>query len=156
MRLKKILFTLAAFAPPTMAAAQDGVSVERGRYIAVIGGCNDCHSTGWDVTAGNLPETEWLKGSSFGFRGPWGTTFAPNLRLSLAERTEDAWVEYARTFETRPPMPWYNVHAMSEEDLRSFHRFVAALPGGPGDPAPEFVPPGQEPAFPHAILAPYE
>ena len=62
-----------------------GTDVERGRYLAIIGGCNDCHTDGYLQTEGDVPEEQWLLGSPLGWRGPWGTTFPPNLRLAVPE-----------------------------------------------------------------------
>ena len=44
-------------------------------------GCNDCHTAGYMQKDGQVPETEWLTGDSMGWQGPWGTTYAANLRL---------------------------------------------------------------------------
>jgi hypothetical protein len=72
------------------AFAQVGTpSVERGRYITKIAGCNDCHTAGYALSGGKVPESEWLKGDALGCSGPWGTTYAPNLRLFMARRTEE-------------------------------------------------------------------
>ncbi len=143
MRKAELIAILCVFAAPSCALAQEA-SVERGRYLAIIGGCNDCHTAGYGPAEGNIPEAEWLKGDSVGFRGPWGTTYPVNLRLRLSEMTEDEWLEYAKTFKTRPPMPWFNVHAMTETDIRSFHKYVMTFEEK-GEPAPEFAPPDQEP-----------
>ncbi len=48
-----------------------GTAVEEGRYLAITGGCNDCHTNGYLQTEGNVPETEWVLGSPLGWRGPW-------------------------------------------------------------------------------------
>jgi hypothetical protein len=127
--------------------AQDA-SVEHGRYVAIVGGCNDCHTPSYGLAEGNVPESEWLKGDSMGWRGPWGTTYATNLRRRLGEMSEDDWVAFAKTFETRPPMPWFNVHQMNETDLRSFYKYATAFEDK-GEPAPDFVPPDQEPQGPY-------
>jgi hypothetical protein len=123
-------------------------SLEQGRYVAVTMGCNDCHTEGYALAEGNIPESEWLKGSALGWRGPWGTTYPTNLRLRLGEMSEDEWVEFARTFKTRPPMPWFAVHKMTDTDLRSFYRFVASFEEK-GEPAPDYVPPDEEPKGPY-------
>ncbi len=84
--------------------------LERGRYLVMIGGCNDCHTDGYAPSGGKVLEKDWLLGSGpLGFRGPWGTTYAPNLRLTASTMTEADWVKYAKTLRTRPPMPWFNV-----------------------------------------------
>jgi len=137
------LLLAASLVTCSTALAQDP-SVERGKYLVQTGGCNDCHTAGFAMKEGDVPESEWLKGDSLGWRGPWGTTYAVNLRIRMSEMTEDEWVEYGKTFKTRPPMPWFNIHAMSDVDLRSLHKYVTSFEDK-GEPAPEFVPPDQEP-----------
>ena len=77
-----------------------------------------------------------------GWRGPWGTTYPANLRITLSRMSEEDWVRLARKAQYRPPMPWFALRDMSEQDLRAFHRFVRSL-GPAGEPAPAYVPPGQ-------------
>jgi mono/diheme cytochrome c family protein len=137
------LCSLAAIGPAAWGDT-DGASLERGRYIARIASCNDCHTAGYARSHGVTPESEWLKGVSIGNQGPWGTTYAINLRLYMAAMTEDQWVAQARLIETRPPMPWFNIRIMTDADLRSLYRFIRSL-GEPGDPAPNYVPPGEVP-----------
>jgi mono/diheme cytochrome c family protein len=123
--------------------------LERGRYVVMIGGCNDCHTDGYAPSGGKVPEKDWLLGSGpLGFRGPWGTTYAPNLRLTASTMTEADWVKYAKTLRTRPPMPWFNVNAMSEGDLRAMYRFIGSL-GPVGSPAQAYVPPDKQPNPPY-------
>jgi hypothetical protein len=88
-----------------------------------------------------------------GWRGAWGTTYPANLRLRLAEMSEDEWVEFARTFKTRPPMPWYDVNVMDEADLRSLYLFITSFEEK-GDPAPDYVPPDEEPPPPPYVSFP--
>jgi hypothetical protein len=136
----------------TMAQAADP-SIEIGKTVSIIGGCHDCHTVGYNETGGTINPDTALKGNPVGFQGPWGTTYAPNLRIVAAKMNEDDWVKHLRTFTTRPPMPFYNVHALDETQMRSLHMYIASL-GVPGDPAPDFVPPGQEPKFPYNVFAP--
>lgn len=164
MRTIRTLAILAAFAAASVvqgaepqapkaaktAAKPDSKQIARGRYLLVVGNCNDCHSAGFAPSEGKTPEKDWLKGDSMGLRGPWGTTFATNLRLSLKRMTEDQWVAYAKALKTRPPMPWFNLNQWTEADLRAFHRYVVHL-GPAGDPAPEAVPPGREPKTPFIL-----
>lgn len=121
--------------------------IERGRYVVKLGGCNDCHTPEFAMKGGQVAEKEWLTGDSLGWRGPWGTTYPTNLRLYMAQLSEDQWVKAARTMNARPPMPWYVVRDMHERDLRALHRFVRSL-GPAGQPAPAYVPPDQQPAGP--------
>jgi mono/diheme cytochrome c family protein len=124
--------------------------VERGRYVALIAGCNDCHTPGYAINDGNVPEEKWLTGDNFGWRGPWGTTYGTNLRLFIDDMTEKQWVDSARTLRRRPPMPWFNLNAMSEVDLRALYHFVRSL-GDPGLPAPAALPPGEDPGTAYAM-----
>lgn len=135
------------FAP--LAASADSATgmIERGRYLVKIGGCNDCHTPDYAVKGGHVPEKEWLTGDAMGWRGPWGTTYPANLRIYFNGVSEEEWVGRARTLATRPPMPWFNVRDMSEQDLRALYRFVRTLGPG-GKPAPAYVPPDREPLGP--------
>jgi len=142
----------AADKKPTRAGAEAtkvDQQIKRGRYLLIIGGCNDCHTAGFAASEGKVPEKEWLLGSDLlGFRGPWGTTYASNLRLSLSKMTEDQWVKYAKGIKTRPPMPWFNLNQWNEADLKAFYHYVRQL-GPVGDLAREPLPPGQEPPRPY-------
>ncbi|MGD8999839.1 MAG: cytochrome c [Granulosicoccaceae bacterium] len=129
----------------------DTKMIEQGRYIARISGCNDCHTPGYPMKNGNVPESLWLTGDQFGWRGPWGTTYGSNLRLYMQNMSEDQWVQDARTLRRRPPMPWFNLNHMKEHDLRALYQFVKSL-GSPGVPAPAYVPPDKEPPMPYATF----
>jgi mono/diheme cytochrome c family protein len=145
------IFATFAFAMANASAATkaDDKSIARGRYIAQIAGCNDCHTAGYMPRAGKVPEKEWLTGDILGWKGDWGTTYAVNLRTYMQGMSEDQWVKTARTLKTRPPMPWFGLNEMHEEDLRAFYRFVRYL-GPAGGPTPAYVPPGQTPNGPFA------
>jgi len=130
-----------------------GTDVERGRYLVVIAGCNDCHTNGYLQTDGDVPEEQWLLGSPLGWRGPWGTTYPSNLRLVVQGMTEDQWVEQLHTRTTLPPMPWMNLNQMSEPDARALFRYVASL-GPQGEQMPPALPPDIEPTTPYLSLMP--
>jgi mono/diheme cytochrome c family protein len=127
--------------------SRDGASIERGRYLAKIAGCNDCHTPGYAQSAGKVSEAQWLTGDALGWAGPWGTTYPANLRLALQNVSEADWIKRARTTELRPPMPWFALRDMSDNDLRAIYRYVQHL-GPAGKPAPAYVPPGQRAAGP--------
>lgn len=139
----------AAWLSATAEAAKgaDKASIERGRYIAKVAGCNDCHTPNYAHSGGNVPEKDWLTGDHLGWKGPWGTTYPANLRIALNRMTEDQWVKLAHSVQYRPPMPWFALRDMTEQDLRAFHRYVKSL-GPAGAPAPAYVPPGQAPLGP--------
>lgn len=125
--------------------------VEHGRYLAKIAGCNDCHTAGYLMSEGDVPEEKWLLGDQFGWRGPWGTTYAANLRLLAADMSEDQWVTMAKSLKARPPMPWFNLNQMKDEDLKALYKYIRHL-GPAGEPAPAYVPPDQEPNPPYALF----
>ena len=130
------------------AAAPNAQQIERGRYVVEIGGCNDCHTAGYAEAGGKTAESEWLKGDTLGYRGPWGTTYATNLRLSIGKMTEDQWLKYAKSLMTRPPMPWFNVRAMTDADQRAVYHYIKSL-GTSGMAAPQFLPPDKAPKPPY-------
>lgn len=129
------------------AARSNGAQIERGKYVTIITGCNDCHTPGYAAAGGNAPLDSWLIGDKLGFRGPWGTTYAVNLRLYMQNLSEDEWVKTAKGLRTRPPMPWFSVNAIAEDDLRAMFKFVRSL-GPAGEPAPEGLPAGETPNTP--------
>ena len=139
-----------------MATASEAgeVSVKRGEQVSITGGCHDCHTAGYGESGGKIDPAAALAGTGMGWQGPWGTTYPSNLRLVAKEKgSEDAFVQYAKTFQARPPMPFYNVHAMDESDIRSLYQYIVSL-GDAGKPAPEYLPPGQEPKTPYIVIAP--
>jgi mono/diheme cytochrome c family protein len=142
-----------ALLPLTAQAASGEVSVERGLQVSIIGGCNDCHTAGYNESQGKIDPAAALKGTAIGWMGPWGTTYPANIRLKVKDMSEDDFVKYATTFTARPPMPYYNVHAMDESDLRSLYLYIKSL-GDPGAAMPDYVPPGQEPKTPYYVAAP--
>ena len=122
-------------------------SIDRGRYLVRIGGCNDCHTAGYPEKAGAIPESEWLVGHGVGFHGPWGTTYPSNLRQMLNAMTEAEWIKRARQ-PMRPPMPWFALRDMNDQDLRDIHRYVKSI-GSKGEPAPAYLAPGVMPKTPY-------
>jgi mono/diheme cytochrome c family protein len=121
----------------------------RGRYLLTVGSCNDCHTAGFAQRDGNVPEPEWLLGSgALGFKGPWGTTYGPNLRLTASRMTEAEWVTFARALKTRPPMPWFNLNRWSDSDLRALYQYIKSL-GAVGAAAQPYLPPDQQPKPPY-------
>jgi len=138
-----LLLSLACAAAPALAqtAAPAPDAVQRGRYLVQIAGCNDCHTPNYGAKNGKVDESLWLTGDALGWQGPWGTTYASNLRLLVAGISEEQWVRLARTMETRPPMPWFNLRAMTDADLKAMYAYVRAS-GPAGSAAPAYVPPG--------------
>jgi hypothetical protein len=124
-----------------------------GEYLVAIGGCNDCHTPGWNQNPGNIPPAQRLTGSPVGWNGPWGTSYPTNLRLLLQGLTADAWVRYVALMQPRPPMPWFNMRSMSEADQRAMYAYIRSL-GPAGQPAPVALPPGEKPKTPYLDALP--
>lgn len=132
---------------PADATASRQAQVAHGRYLVRISGCNDCHTPGYGAANGKVDEKLWLTGDQLGWSGPWGTTYPTNLRLYMANLSEGDWLRTARKFQPRPPMPWFNVHAMNDRDLRAIYRYIRFL-GPAGTAAPAYVPPDQKASGP--------
>jgi mono/diheme cytochrome c family protein len=126
--------------------------IARGRYLVTIGGCNDCHTPGYPEQGGAVPESQWLTGVAVGYQGPWGTTYPANLRLVTGRLSEAQWVEHARK-ERLPPMPWFNLRAMTDADLKAMYAFIRSL-GAPGKAAPAYVAPGGKVDTPYFVFVP--
>lgn len=150
MKTAKTIAAMLVAAGTGLAWAGDDVS--HGRYLIQISGCNDCHTAGFAHNAGNIAEADWLTGDAMGWQGPWGTTYASNLRLLAQQIDEDAWLVRARQ-PMRPPMPSPSLQAMRDADLRAIYRYLRFL-GAKGEPAPAYVPPGGRVATPYLDMTP--
>ena len=146
-----IIAAAVALALPAYAQKADDPQVKRGRYLVQFGGCNDCHTPAYPEKFGKVPEAQWLTGDALGWHGPWGTTYATNLRLYMRDLTEEQWVKKARSLQARPPMPWFNVRAMTTNDLRALYRYIRHL-GPAGKPAPAYLPPDKTPPQPYVAF----
>ena len=147
-----ILLALGAGAA-TAEDVTNAADVARGGYLIRVGGCNDCHTPGFMQAPGEVPESQWLTGSPLGWRGPWGTTYASNLRVLTSEMTEDSWVLMCQTRKARPPMPWFSLNSLSDSDARAVYRYIRSL-GTAGEKMPMAVGPDATPQTPYLNLAP--
>jgi len=143
--------TAAPAAATAAATLSDADLLARGEYLVRIAGCNDCHTPAYGERGGEVPKEEWLVGSPLGFNGPWGTTYAANLRIKTGEMDEAGWLKYTAELHTRPIMPDFAVRAMHEDDRRALYRFIRSLGPG-GAKAPDYLPPGQTPPLPYMQL----
>lgn len=134
------------------AARADEAAVERGRYLVAVGGCNDCHTAAFAESAGKVPESEWLLGAPVGYQGPWGTAYAANLRIVAERYTAEQFLARSRS-ELLPPMPWFNLVQMTDEDLTAVYSFIRSL-GPVGEPAPTNLPPGVKATTPYIVFVP--
>jgi hypothetical protein len=122
--------------------------VTQGHYLVMMSGYNDCHTRRYLQLEGKVAEPDWLTGELVGWYGPWGTTYAINLRLFMQGFSEDSWVKFSRAVKARPAMPWWGLHEMREQDLRAIYLFIKNL-GPKGVNAPAYLPPNQKPKPPY-------
>jgi hypothetical protein len=100
------------------------------------------HPESFPIAAGTKPVSEqWMMtaaASGTAFSGPWGVSFAANLtpdqNTGLGIWTEDMFMKTVRTGrhmgvsrEILPPMPWFNVGAMTDEDLKAVYAFLRSI-----------------------------
>lgn len=151
---RRLLALFVAALPLAVPAAGNGIDknmVERGRYLTIVAGCNDCHTPGYAASDGKMAERHWLVGDQLGYRGPWGTTYPSNLRRYFNNISEKEWLQIARNANYRPPMPSPALRAMTDEDLRAIYHFVRSL--GPATSlVPAYVPPEQQPVGPVVLF----
>jgi mono/diheme cytochrome c family protein len=123
-------------APPYR--AQGGVSVERGRYLALgPANCAGCHSAA-SPASGLLPEEPYLAGPLEPMDDETDPTMEflpPNLTPDkdtghIYNWDEDGFVarfKAGRVYEGSH-MPWESFGTMTEDDMRSIYRFLRSLP----------------------------
>jgi mono/diheme cytochrome c family protein len=140
------LIVASAWAAAAEPPAKLSPEAERGRYLVQIAGCNDCHTEGYALANGEIEESKWLTGDALGWRGPWGTTYAANLRLTAKDKTAEEFVTLSRS-PLRPPMPFFNLRAMTDGDVKAIYAYLKHL-GPAGKPTPAYVPPDKTPAGP--------
>ncbi len=151
LRTLPTLLLVLAISDAAAQSASDAATLARGRYMVLTGHCNNCHTAGFVATNGKVPEEKWLMGNPVGWRSKSGTSYGTNLRLYVANMSEDAWIQVIRNGEPRAPMPWWSLRATSDEDLRAMYRYIRSLQPL-GNPAPAFLPPGEAPQRPYQQL----
>ena len=149
---------------PAAAPAANAAMVERGAYLVRTMGCNDCH-TPWKMgpkgpepdmsraLTGHpadvvmppppaLPPGPWLwlgAATNTAFAGPWGVSFAANLRpdpeTGLGRWTEAMFIQAMRTGRHEgkgrkilPPMPYFMIGALNDDDIRALFAYLQSLP----------------------------
>jgi hypothetical protein len=123
------------------AVADDRISA--GRFLVNYGGCNDCHTPRWNELHDQIAEANRLTGNPEGFTGPWGTSYASNLRLLFARMSEDEWLKRVRDpGAAHPPMPWWNVRSLTLDDQRAIYAYIHGL-GPAGERMPRYAPPSR-------------
>lgn len=112
-------------------------SIERGRYLAELGGCLDCHTSGYFF--GKPDMARYLGGSDVGFEIPGlgvflGPNLTPDKETGLGNWTEQQIVtamtkgERPDGRELAPIMPWRALAKLSQEDAYSIAAYLKSLP----------------------------
>ena len=128
--------TTAALAAMTSnAPAQDQVA--RGKYLAVVGGCTDCHTPGYFF--GKPDQKRYLGGSEVGFEIPGlGVFHGPNLtpdKETGLGKWSDAEIVMAMQTGVRPDkrilapiMPWKALAQLTKDDAFAIVAYLRSIP----------------------------
>lgn len=130
-------------APAQQMAGPDPL-IARGEYLVRTSGCNDCHTSGYPERQGEVPVEQWLTGSPLGYHGPWGTTYATNLRLRMQELDEPRWLQYSGNLHPAADARFRG--AGDERGRPSRHLPFRALVGGGRRAGPAGAAPGRDAA----------
>ena len=113
-----------------------------GRYLAIVGGCHECH-TPHDGKGQLLPGRDYAGG--WEMKGPWGRNVTANLTphpdAYLGKATKAEFIGRFKSFESltgdnAPPapkgrntvMPWLPLSGVTEDDLGMLYDFLKTLP----------------------------
>jgi mono/diheme cytochrome c family protein len=134
-----VLLQLAALIAvfPVIAAHAADPQVERGKYLAEIGGCGDCHTPGYFL--GRPDTTRFLGGSDVGFGIPGagvfvGRNLTPDKETGLGKWTAQQIVTAFTTGKRpdgrilAPVMPWRGLAALTRADALALAAFLKSLP----------------------------
>ena len=89
-----------------------------------------------------LPPGPWISvgaATNTAFAGPWGVSFTMNLtpdtETGLGSWTEEMFIQTMKTGRhegkgrpLKPPMPWFIVGALNDEDIKSLFAYLQSLP----------------------------
>ena len=123
--------------------------IARGRYLAAVTGCGDCHTPG--SLYGAPDTTRLLSGSELGWQGPWGVSYARNLTPDQPTGI-GAWTEAQIVTAIRegrrpdgspilPPMPWPDFAHFTDDDAAAIAAYLKGIPSV-DHKVPDRIPPG--------------
>ena len=118
-------------------AAADDAQIARGRYLAGIAGCSDCHTPGGML--GSPDMKRYLGGSDVGFSIPGegvfvGQNLTPDKETGLGQWTAEQIVIAIRKgkrpdgSELSGVMPWASFARLTDEDAFAIAAFLRSLP----------------------------
>ncbi|HEY6645078.1 cytochrome c [Povalibacter sp.] len=117
------------------AAHADASQIARGKYLAQLGGCTDCHTPGY---FSGKPDSRYLGGSDVGFKAPDGSVvvgpnLTPDLQTGLGGWTAEDIAKALRT-GIRPDgrvlsgiMPWPAYANLTPQDMDALIAFLKSL-----------------------------
>jgi mono/diheme cytochrome c family protein len=122
--------------PQTQASAAES-QVERGKYLVTIGGCMDCHTSGYFF--GKPDMARFLGGSEVGFEIPGlgifhGRNLTPDKETGLGNWSKEQIVTAIQTGvrpdgrELAPIMPWRAFANLTKQDAEAIATFLQTLP----------------------------
>ena len=124
-------------ATAALATARADPQIDRGKYLVMLGGCNDCHTPGYFV--GKPDMTRYLGGSDVGLDIPGvGAFAAPNITPDK-ETGIGNWTaaEIVTALQTgvrpdgrilAPIMPWRAFARLTKDDAAAIVAFLQSLP----------------------------
>jgi mono/diheme cytochrome c family protein len=156
-RLAAIAIAAACSIPAAAQPAADPKLIERGKYLATIGGCADCHTPGYFL--GKPDAARPLGGSEVGFEIPGlgvfhGPNLTPDKETGLGGWTDQqviAAIQKGMRPDGRmlaPVMPWQALAALTPDDAKALVGYLRSLPAvknkvpgpfGPGERPTSFV-----------------
>jgi mono/diheme cytochrome c family protein len=157
--------TVAAATTLLPMAAQAESQIERGHYLAVVAGCNDCHTPGFFL--GNPDRAKYLGGSDVGFEIPGlgvfpGRNITPDKETGIGNWTDEQ-IATALTTGKRPDgrqlaaiMPYPSFINMTKEDVAAIIAFLHSIPAVKNKVAGPFKPGEKVSIFTFRVLPPGE
>ena len=139
--------------------------VERGHYLAIVAGCNDCHTPGFFL--GKPDNAKYLGGSDVGFEIPGlgvfpGRNITPDKETGIGNWTDEQ-IATALTTGKRPDgrqlapiMPYPSFTHMSKEDIAAIIAFLHSIPAVKNEVAGPFKPGDKVTIFTFRVLPPGE
>jgi mono/diheme cytochrome c family protein len=138
--MRKLAYGLLAFLANgaiCLTGAAADPQTERGKYLVMLGGCNDCHTPG--VFLGKPDFSRALGGSEVGFELPGlgvfhGPNLTPDKETGLGDWTAEEIVaavtkgERPDGRELAPIMPWRSFAVLTKEDALAIAAYLKSLP----------------------------
>jgi mono/diheme cytochrome c family protein len=134
---------------PVAVAPKPGEDVARGRYLATIGACLECHTPRVDGDPERLDEARLMSGGT-PFGGPWGVVHTANVfAVAAAYRPEhlEAAIRGQLSYKFQMPTELYAAYAA--DDMRDLVAFLRALRPVDVPPPTNTLRAGYRPPPPH-------